>query len=114
VDNPPADLQKLLAEHKQEERVVARQLVEEFAQRFQEQHGLKLRFTTEAADGLVSQALEQSTPVRDLCATKFKDYQFGLKLISQNSGQKEFTLDRDAVEHPDRVLSDWVVASYRK
>ncbi|HEY2953071.1 MAG TPA: ATP-dependent protease, partial [Verrucomicrobiae bacterium] len=114
VDNPPADLQKLLAEHKQEERVVARQLAEEFAQRFQEQHGLKLCFTEAAAELLVSLALDQTTPVRDLCASKFKDYQFGLKLISQNSGQREFTLDRDAVENPDRVLSDWVVASYRK
>ena len=114
VDNPPADLQKLLAEHKQEERGVARQLAEEFAQRFQEQHGIKIRFTEAAADALVSQALEQATPVRDLCAAKFKDYQFGLKLISQNSGQQEFTLDRDAVATPDKVLSDWVVASYRK
>jgi len=36
-----------------------------------------------------------------------------LKLISQNSGQQEFSIDRDAVETPDKVLSDWVVASYR-
>jgi hypothetical protein len=31
----------------------------------------------------------------------------------QNSGAREFVLDRDAVEAPDRVLSEWVVASYR-
>jgi len=49
-----------------------------------------------------------------LCATKFKDFQFGLKLIAQNTGQQEFTIDADAVEKPDKVLSDWVVASYRK
>ena len=114
VDATAEQKQKLLAEHKQEERGVARQLAEEFAQRFQEQHGIKIRFTEAAADALVSQALEQATPVRDLCAAKFKDYQFGLKLISQNSGQQEFTLDRDAVATPDKVLSDWVVASYRK
>ena len=94
--------------------MVARQLVDEFAHRFQEQHGLRLRFTEAAADQLVSLALEKSQPVRDLCAAHFKDYQFGLKLIAQNSGQQEFTLDRDAVENPDKVLSAWVVASYRK
>ena len=60
------------------------------------------------------QALDQSQPVRDLCAAKFKDYQFGLKLISQNTGQQEFVIGRDAVDAPDKVLSDWVVASYRK
>ena len=113
VDDPPAELEKLLAEHEKEERVVMRQLVHEFAQRFQESHGLKIIFTDAAADALVSLALEQSRPIRDLCAEKFKDFQFGLKLIAQNTGRKEFTIDADAVAAPDQVLSDWVVSSYR-
>src|SRR5213075_1434579 len=95
VDHPLAELQKLLAEHEKEERVVMRQLVHEYAQRFQESHGLKITFTDPAADRLVSMALEQSKPVRDLCADRFKDFQFGLKLIAQNTGQKEFSIDLD-------------------
>ncbi len=114
VDNPTAELEKLLAEHQKEERVVARQLVYDFASRFCDEHKLKVSFTEEAADMLVSKALEQSIPVRDLCAQKFKDFQFGLKLIAQNTGQQEFVIDKDAVEAPDRVLSEWVVSSYRK
>ena len=114
VDLPETDLEKLLAEHQNEERAVVRQLVHDFAERFRESHGLAICFTDPAADLLVQIAVEQSTPVRDLCATKFKDFQFGLKLISQNNGQKEFTIDRDAVETPDKILSEWVVASYRK
>jgi ATP-dependent Clp protease ATP-binding subunit ClpX len=113
VDNPPAELKKLLAEHEKEERVVMRQLVHEFAQRFQESHGLKITFTDAASDRLMSRALEESKPVRDLCAERFKDFQFGLKLIAQNTGVKEFVIDADAVESPDKVLSEWVVASYR-
>src|SRR6266496_4288442 len=113
VDDPPAELEKLLAEHEKEERVVMRQLVHEFAQRFQESHGLKITFTEAASDRLVSRALEESRPVRDLCAERFKDFQFGLKLIAQNTGRKEFAIDADAVDSPDKVLSEWVVASYR-
>jgi len=113
VDDPVAELQKILGDPKREERIVARQFVDEFANRFQEQHGMKIRFTTAAADWLVSEALAKSLPVRDLCATRFKDFHFGLKLIAQNSGQREFELDTDAVEAPDKVLSEWVVASYR-
>jgi endopeptidase Clp ATP-binding regulatory subunit ClpX len=113
VDHPVTELQKLLAEHEKEERVVMRQLVHEFAQRFQESHSLKITFAEPAADRLVSMALEQSKPVRDLCAERFKDFQFGLKLIAQNTGQKEFTIDLDSVESPDKILSEWVVASYR-
>ena len=73
-----------------------------------------ISFTDEAASLLVSEALEQSQPVRDLCAARFKDYQFGLKLIAQNSARREFVIDVEAVRNPDKVLSDWVVASYRR
>lgn len=114
VDDPPSELKKLLAEQQKEERLVARQLVHEFAQRFREMHGLELKFTESAADMLVSQALEQGQQIRDFCALRFKDYQFGLKLIAQNTGQQVFTVDVDAVNAPDKALSDWVVASYRK
>jgi ATP-dependent Clp protease ATP-binding subunit ClpX len=114
VDNPAAELKKILADPRQEERIVARQLVDEFARRFQENHAMSISFTEAAANQLVSEALEKAQSVRDLCAARFKDFHFGLKLIAQNSGQSEFVLDLDAVQNPDKVLSDWVVASYRK
>jgi len=113
VDNPSAELHKILGDPQREERIVARQLVEEFTLRFQEAHSLKLRFAEKAADWLVEEALTRRQSVRDLCATRFKDYQFGLKLIAQNSGQTEFVIDEQAVQNADKTLSDWVVASYR-
>ena len=114
VDNPQTELQKILADPRVEEKVVARQLVDEFARRFQENHGMKIQFTPAAADLLVTEALDKNLSVRDLCTSRFKDFHFGLKLVAQNSGQQEFTLDTDAVQGPDKVLSDWVVASYRR
>jgi ATP-dependent protease Clp ATPase subunit len=114
VDRPVGELKKILADPKSEERLVARQLVDEFARRFRESHGIQVRFTEAAADALVEEALAKSQSVRDLCAARFKDFHFGLKLITQNSGPREFVIDRDAVEAPDKVLSDWVVASYRQ
>jgi len=112
VNNPGPELQKLLAEHEKEEQVVMRQLVHDFAARFAENHKLTIRFTEAAADRLVVLALEQTVQVRDICATRFKDFQFGLKLVSQNTGQHEFIIDSDAVEAPDKALSEWVVKSY--
>jgi len=58
-------------------------------------------------------ALEQAVPVRELCARRFKDFQFGLQLIHKNTGLQDFTIDVDAVDAPDKILSDWVVKSYR-
>jgi len=114
VDHPAIELAKILADPKNEERIVARQLVDEFAGRFRENHGMTIRFTDAAAELLVKEALEKSQSVRDLCAKRFKDFHFGLKLIAQNSSQREFVIDKDAVEAPDKILSDWVVASYRE
>ncbi len=113
IDSPEKELKKLLAEHEKEERSVTRQLVNDFAVRFADEHKMKVQFTEEAADLLVQMAVEKNIPVRDLCATTFKDFQFGLKLIAQNTGQNEFLIGRDAVEAPDKTLSEWVVASYR-
>ncbi len=86
VDKPALELRKLLAEHQKQERVVARQLVHDFAARFRDNHKLGIRFTEGAADRLVALALEQAVPVREMCAARFKDFQFGLKLIAQNTG----------------------------
>jgi ATP-dependent Clp protease ATP-binding subunit ClpX len=115
VNEPPAELKKLLeASQHEEETTVGRQLVEEFAARFSAMHDLKIRFTDAAVERLIALAAEKSKPVRDVCAERFKDFQFGLKLILKNTGQREFEVDRDAVEEPDKMLSQWVVASYRE
>jgi endopeptidase Clp ATP-binding regulatory subunit ClpX len=113
VDNPVAELQKMLADPKVEEKIVARELVEEFGRRFSESHGIKISFTPAAAELLANEALEKRQPVRDLCAQRFKNFHFGLKLIAHNANRQEFVIGTEAVEAPDKVLSDWVVASYR-
>lgn len=114
VDDPGGELRRLLSDPGLREQGLARQVVAEFAERFQRQHGLELRFTAAATTRLAEQSREAGVPVRELCLTLFKDYQFGLKLIAQNSGTLAFDIDAPAVEAPDKVLSEWVVASYQR
>jgi len=113
VDHPGKELAALMSQHEDEERRLERQLVHDFAVSFNETHKLKIQFTERAAEILVSTALEKDLSVPDLCREKFKDFQFGLKLVAQNTGQQEFVIDEAIVQNPDKVLSDWVVASYR-
>ena len=113
VNNPAAELRRLIASSKHEQSDVRREVVAEFAQRFYEAHQLKIEFTPAAVERILTLADEASCPVRDLCTERFKDFQFGLKLIAQNTGQSEFVIGPDAVETPDKALSEWVVASYR-
>ncbi|MDQ6626784.1 MAG: hypothetical protein M3Y69_11710, partial [Verrucomicrobiota bacterium] len=48
----------------------------------------------------------------ELCAHLFKDYQFGLSLVQKNTGQTAFSFGREAVEAPDKFLSELVVRSH--
>ncbi len=114
VENPGARLRELLEEIAREDMELMSRLVMEFAQRFEETHKLKLIFSEEAIELLVSESTKSSRSVRDLCAVKFKDFQFGLRLIEQNTGQKEFTIDLGIAADPDQRLSEWVVKSYQQ
>ena len=114
VDNPAAALQRMLKQSQENTAFQEQQAAHAFARAFSETHGLKIRFTDDAAARLATLAKTTTLSIADFCADRFKDFQFGLKLVSQNTGQKEFVLGPDAVEEPDKVLSGWVVASYRK
>ncbi|HTG44595.1 MAG TPA: AAA family ATPase [Verrucomicrobiae bacterium] len=113
VEDPAKALEQLMAASQREERSFSRHLVQEFAERFQESHKLRLLITDDAADLLAQISEREGIPVRDLCASKFKDFQFGLKLIAQNTGQQEFNVDAAIINDPERALSEWVVSSYR-
>lgn len=113
VDDPAGAVVRLLAEQEREEVAMLVGIVHEFGDRFGESYGLRLRFTSGAAEWLVAEARRVGRPVRDLCAERFRDFQFGLKLIAQTSGQQAFDIDEAAARSPDKALSDWVVASYR-
>ena len=53
-------------------------------------------------------------PARALCAELFRDFAHGLAIISRNTGEEEFTITKEAVENPDKYLSDLVVNSFKK
>ncbi len=113
VDDPATSLRTLLETgHAEKERSLAT-IVDQFAERFQDQYNLSIQFEPDAVEALVARAVRENVGIRDLCETLFKDYQFGLQLIRKNSGRSEFLIPLRAADDPDGVLSDWVVESYR-
>ena len=105
VLNPEAELRRILSDGKYEERLVMAEIAKQFAARFEEKHALRLELMPEAIEALVEGALRDGRNMRDHCAQIFKDFEFGLKLISKNSGQTSFTIDRGVVEAPDQAMS---------
>ena len=113
VLNPEAELRRILADGKYEERLVMAEIAKQFAARFEEKHALRLELAPDAIEVLVEGAMQSGQNMRDHCARVFKDFEFGLKLISKNSGQTSFAIDRSVIESPDQAMSRWVVASYQ-
>jgi endopeptidase Clp ATP-binding regulatory subunit ClpX len=111
VLDPEAELRRILADGTYEERLVMGEIAQQFALRFEEKHQLRLDLTPDAVEALVDGALRTKRNMRDHCAAVFKDFEFGLKLVSKNSGQTGFTIDRSVVEEPDQAISRWVVDS---
>ncbi len=114
VENPEAELQRILNEPAYEQRQLMRQLVREYERRFAETHKHRIHFTDGAVETIVERAQAEEKSITGLCAELFKDYQFGLNLIKTNTGQTEFEIPQEALTNPDKFLSDWVVRSYPK
>lgn len=88
--------------------------VEIWEKEFGEKHEVVVRLTDDAVLTLAARAEEQGRSVLQVCRERFKDYQFGLKLIEKNTGRGEFVLTPEAVADPDQFLSEMVVLSYRR
>ncbi|NOX99702.1 MAG: hypothetical protein GXP30_08250, partial [Verrucomicrobia bacterium] len=74
--------------------------------------GVDLVFDQDAMKALEELSQERNMSVLKLCSDLFRDFQFGLKLIQKNTGEKTFKLSREAVEDPDDYLSSLVVTSF--
>ncbi len=86
--------------------------IDSFTQEFNSKHGMTMEFDEEAVTTLAELSSLQGRSVLQICKSKFKDYQFGLKLIHGNTGVNEFTLTKEAVEDADKFLSNMLVQSY--
>jgi endopeptidase Clp ATP-binding regulatory subunit ClpX len=112
LDQPQAVLEKLFKANEDAQRANLREEVGKFAERFHDASGLALDFTEEAAAFLVDESLASGKTVRALCDEKFRDYEFGLKLINKNTGQQQFLIERATVEKSVEEISRWVRESY--
>ncbi|MGF1450341.1 MAG: AAA family ATPase [Opitutales bacterium] len=114
VRDPLAQLKQLLVENQHLQRGVYLNDLKRFADEFKRRHELQLDFSDEAAEVLIADAIERDKMIRTICEEKFKDFQHGLHIIHRNTGQARFAIDADTAANPDKVLSQWVVASFKQ
>jgi len=85
-----------------------------FRRKFEEAHGVRLVFDSGAVARLGEVAEERGQSPLQICEELFRDYQFGLKLIQKNTGQNAFEIGAEAIDDPDKYLSNQVVSSYNE
>ena len=112
VREPKRVLDRLMAEGHKSEVQTLEAGMRQFTEKFKNEHGLEIIFDETAVRRLVARAHAERMTMNDLCAHLFKDYQFGLNLIKKNTGRNNFVLNAEAVDVPDKFLSELVVQSY--
>ncbi|MBK8476539.1 MAG: AAA family ATPase [Opitutaceae bacterium] len=113
VAHPTAALQHLLRENADRQHDVLRAEVTAFATRFRQNPGFDLLFADDAVGALIDASLAADKTIRALCEEKFRDFHHGLKLVARNTGRTQFPITQEVVEAPDKILSIWVVESFR-
>lgn len=114
IERPEEDLKSLLEKNAHLQEGVFRLDIDRFAETFSNEHGLKIEFTDDACRELSKISVHRDKTVRSICEEQFKDFQHGLKIISRNTGMTSFVIDGDCAKAPDKVLSQWVVRSFRE
>jgi endopeptidase Clp ATP-binding regulatory subunit ClpX len=97
-----------------EEAVGIQRQVEEFEMDFKRRNGIYLQFSEEAIDRITEILLNEDGKGTTLFSRLSKDYEYGLELISDKTGQKEFIITREAVDNPEGYLDRTIREIYRR
>jgi len=114
VENPEAELGNLLKNGEQFRRAAMKDEVKGFADRFQAEQGIRLAFTNGAVDAILAGAMAANQTVSAFCAARFHDLEYGLKLISRNTGKASFCISEKIVNNPGEELSRRIARSFKR
>jgi ATP-dependent Clp protease ATP-binding subunit ClpX len=88
-------------------------IVHDFEKKFSEIHGMKIQFDKESLLLIIDQSKTENLDLVVVCERILQGYEYGLKLIEQNTGQKEFFLSKESVTHPKIALEKMIRDSYQ-
>jgi endopeptidase Clp ATP-binding regulatory subunit ClpX len=112
VEDPESTLEKLLEEFGVDASA-ERLAIAGFCDQFEEEHGLRIRFSDDALTYLAERTAAEEKELPAFCETHFQDLPYGLKIVARNTGEKTFQIDRACAENPDREISNWVIQSFK-
>ena len=114
IENNQAVLQELLKKKETVRREAIASEIKGFSDDFKREHGLEIVFNKQAMDTLVDLCLAANKSGHALCLERFRDCEYGLKMIARNTGEIVFTVTKKFVEDPAEELSRRIAKSFEK
>ncbi|MDA1044154.1 MAG: AAA family ATPase, partial [Verrucomicrobia bacterium] len=114
VNDTANELKRVLRQKETARRELLMNELTRYIEIFKEEHGVKLSFTKDAAEALLDICVEKGKSVRAVCDERFRDFEYGLKLIMRNTGRTTFAVTRKLVEDPSEELSKRIAKSFEK
>ncbi|MBP6216977.1 MAG: AAA family ATPase [Oligoflexales bacterium] len=111
IRHPQRELKKILEIVEQEHQLEVDK-VRGFETKFEEKFKIQLLFDRQATRYLCLEAQRLKTPIDELCRSLLLNYEHGLKLIEQNTGQHQFTLTEEHLKNSSQTLEMMVKESY--
>jgi len=96
-----------------EEAIGIRQKVKIFEDKFFETHGLKIIFADDALNSIIHQSIKENSDPLEICKNAVKNYEYGLKLIKEKTGNDSFTIHREALKNSEEFLNRLIRKSYK-
>jgi ATP-dependent Clp protease ATP-binding subunit ClpX len=97
-----------------EEVVEVQRQIDDFERDFQRRTGIDLQFSHEAIDRITEIILKEDGKGATVLSRLSKDYEYGLELIRDKTGQKGFIITREAVDDPEGYLDRTIREIYRR
>ncbi|MCF7792120.1 MAG: AAA family ATPase [Victivallales bacterium] len=106
ITNPQKELETILSKAEAPMPAVIKKEIERFAEDFKNKHGFILDFSKAASKAIDEISRSTGKTVFEVCMDKFKDYPYGLKLITDDVKNKKFSITAKMVKNPDKALSE--------
>ena len=86
--------------------------IREFESNFAQRKKVQIRFTEDAVDEILNQAVTQGRSATAICRRASEDYDYALKLIMDKTGQQEFVIPGEAIKDPESYINELIRTSY--
>mgnify|MGYP000435064416 CR=1 FL=1 len=111
IDDPKGSLASLLAKAPNNSKKLHKE-IRDFERDFLTKYDMQIRFDQEACAMIMQKAAATNCEISAFCSQTLFSFEHGLKLIEQNTKQKEFLLDKSVIENPKSALEKMVKESY--